>query len=310
MKYLIIGTGGTGGSIGAFMTEAGKDVTVIDKGEHLLAMQRHGLKMETSFKGKYSVYPMKAFDMDHYSERPDIIFNCVKGYSLEDTIPFIKRVADKNTIVIPVLNIYGTGSKLQEQLPNLLVTDGCIYISAEIKEPGVILQKGDIFRVLLGVRKEEEYRPVLEQVAKDLKDSNIMAIVSNNIRRDALQKFSYVSPMAACGAYYDVDAGAVQQEGKIRDTFIALMREIDILAQAMGIHFAEDIVETNLEILNNLPPTASTSMQRDLKQGKNSELDGLIFEVVRLGRKYGISIPTYEIIADRFGFRVGNQIIS
>ena len=302
MKYLVIGAGGTGGSIGAFMTGAGKDVTVIARGKHLEAIQRHGLKMETSSKGNYSVYPMKAFDMEHYNEQPDVIFNCVKSYSLEDTIPFIKRAAHKDTVVIPVLNIYGTGGRLQELLPDLLVTDGCIYIAAEIKEPGVILQNGDIFRVVYGVRKPEEYRPVLERVAEDMKDSGISAIVSDNIRRDALQKFSYVSPMAACGAYYDINAGAAQQAGKVRDTFIALMREIDALAQAMSIHFTEDIVKTNLGILNHLSPQTSTSMQRDLKTGKNSEMDGLIFEVVRMGRQYGVNVPTYEIIAEKFGF--------
>lgn len=35
LKYLVIGAGGTGGSIGAYMTEAGKDVTLIARGEHL-----------------------------------------------------------------------------------------------------------------------------------------------------------------------------------------------------------------------------------------------------------------------------------
>ena len=187
-------------------------------------------------------------------------------------------------------------------LPGLLVTDGCIYIAAEIKEPGTILQKGDIFKVVYGVRKQEEYRPVLELVAADLNDSGITGIVSDNIRRDALQKFSYVSPMAACGAYYDIDAGAAKKEGKVRDTFIALMREIDALAKAAGIHFDVDIVATNLEILSTLSPTTTTSMQRDLKQGKKSEIDGLIFEVVRLGRRYGVKLPVYEMIAGKFGF--------
>ena len=303
MKYLIIGAGGTGGSIGAFMTEAGKDVTLIDQGMHLEAIQKNGLKMETTCKGNYTVCPMKAWDMDHYNEQPDVIFNCVKGYSLEGTIPFIKRIAHKDTVVIPILNIYGTGGRIQKQLPDLLVTDGCIYVAAEIKEPGTILQKGDIFRVVYGVRKPEEYRPVLEQVAADLEDSGITGIISDNIRRDALQKFSYVSPMAACGAYYDINAGAAQQEGKVRDTFIALMREIEALAQGMDIHFAVDIVKTNLEILDNLSPAASTSMQRDLKQGNNSEMNGLIFEVIRLGRQYGVPLPTYEMIADKLGFK-------
>ncbi len=44
MKYLVIGAGGTGGSIGAYMTEAGKDVTLIARGEHLKRMQEGGLK--------------------------------------------------------------------------------------------------------------------------------------------------------------------------------------------------------------------------------------------------------------------------
>jgi len=301
MKYLVIGAGGTGGSIGAFMTEAGKDLTVIARGKHLEAIQNHGLKMETTRKGNYTVFPMKAWDMDHFDEQPDVIFNCVKEYSLEDTIPFIKRVAHKDTIVIPILNIFGTGARMQELLPDLLVTDGCIYISAEIKEPGTIMQAGDIFRVVYGVRKPEEYRPVLERVAADLQDSGITCIVSDNIRRDALQKFSYVSPMAACGIYYDISAGAAQQEGKVRDTFVALMREIDALAQAMDIHFTVDIVETNLEILDSLSPAASTSMQRDIKHGNNSEMNGLLFEVVRLGREYGVPVPTYEMIAEKLG---------
>ena len=51
MKYLIIGAGGTGGSIGAYMTEAGKDVTLIARGLHLKKMQEEGLAMETTRKG-------------------------------------------------------------------------------------------------------------------------------------------------------------------------------------------------------------------------------------------------------------------
>ena len=299
MKYLVIGAGGTGGSIGAYMTEAGKDVTLIARGEHLRKMQEHGLNMETTKKGNYTVNPIKATDMEHYDEQPDIIFVCVKGYSLEDTIPFIRRVAKESTIVIPILNIYGTGGKMQEQLPGLLVTDGCIYIAGEIKEPGTILMRGDIFRIVYGVREPQEIRPELFTVAQDLKDSGIEGILSDNIRRDALQKFAYVSPMAACGLYYHVSAGEVQKTGEPRDTFVKLMKEVDALAVAMGVPFLIDIVTTNLQILDTLNPEASTSMQRDVYAGKASEVDGLIYEVVRMGQRYGVPTPTYEMVADK-----------
>jgi len=298
LKYLVIGAGGTGGCIGAYMTEAGKDVTLIARGAHLAAMQADGLRMETTKKGNYTVKPVKATDMEHYGERPDVIFVCVKGYSLEETIPFIRRVAKPETVVIPILNIYGTGGRLQERLPELLVTDGCIYIAAEIRKPGCLWQNGDIFRVVFGVRKPSEYREVLEKVRQDLEESGITGILSDNIQRDALQKFSYVSPAAACGQYYDAMAGDMQKPGEIRDTFAALIHEIDVLAEAMGIHFGVDIVQTNLDILDSLTPEASTSMQRDVKQGKASEMDGLIFEVVRMGRKYGVKLPVYEKVAE------------
>lgn len=163
MKYAIIGAGGTGGILGFYMTKAGKDVTLIARGRHLAAMQESGLAVEKMWDGTTETIPVKAADMDHYSERPDVILVCVKGYSLEDTIPFIQRVENPSTIVIPVLNIYGTGAKMQEKLPNLLVTDGCIYVSANIKEPGVLIQHGKILRVVYGVREKEEYDPRLEK---------------------------------------------------------------------------------------------------------------------------------------------------
>ena len=52
MKYLVIGAGGTGGCIGAYMTEAGKDVTLIERGAHLAAMKEDGMRKETTKKGK------------------------------------------------------------------------------------------------------------------------------------------------------------------------------------------------------------------------------------------------------------------
>ena len=75
---------------------------------------------------------------------------------MDETVPTIKKIAGKETVVIPILNIYGTGGRLQKNLPELTVTDGCIYVSANIMEPGVILQHGKILRVVFGARKPEE----------------------------------------------------------------------------------------------------------------------------------------------------------
>lgn len=302
MKYLIYGAGGIGGCLAAFLAQGGKDVSLIARGAHLEAIQKNGLVLETGH-GTFAV-PVRACEQEQVTDKPDVIFVCVKGYSLEGTLPTLKRLSDSHTIVIPLLNIYGTGARLQPELSPALVTDGCIYIAAEIKAPGTVHMSGDIFRVVFGPRTQGEYRPELEEVARDLNDCGIEGILSKNIQRDALMKFSVVSPMAACGIYHDIQVGGMQAPGQPREDFKALVAEIGSLAQAMGYPFPEDPVARNLAIQDALDPDASTSLKRDLDAGKPSEVDGLIFEVVRLGRKYRVPTPMYDRVAAKLGFNL------
>ena len=307
MKYVIIGAGGTGGVTGYYMKKAGKDVTLIARGEHLKAIREQGLTLEKMWDKTEETITIPATDMEHYTDHPDVVFVCVKGYSLDETIPFIRRISKKTTIVIPVLNIYGTGGKMQKQLPELLVTDGCIYVSANIKESGRLLQHGQILRIVFGVRDKAEFRPELREIQKDLCDSNIDGILSENIRREALEKFSYVSPIGAAGLYYHATAADFQKGGEARELFKTMIKEIAALAEAMGVPFEKDMVEVNLKILSNLAPEATTSMQRDVMAGKQSEIDGLVYEVVRMGEEYHVPVPAYKKVAEKIKFLAFNK---
>lgn len=316
MKYIIIGAGGTGGILGFYMTKAGKDVTLIARNAHLEAMQKQGLSVQKMWTNETETIPASAESMESYEakgEKADVILVCVKKYSLDSCISFIQNISHKNTIVVPVLNVYGTGAYLQEKLPELLVTDGCIYVSANIKQAGVLLQHGEILRVFFGVREKEDLKKLngqldgeykaerlLKKIAQDFKDSGINGILSDNIKRDALTKFSYVSPIGTAGLYLHAVAGDFQREGEARELFKTLIREIVTLANAMGITFEEDLVERNLKILSNLPEEATTSMQRDVMEGKQSEIDGLVYEVVRMAKKYGVEVSAYERAAEKF----------
>ena len=316
MKYIIIGAGGTGGILGFYMTKAGKDVTLIARNAHLEAMKKQGLSVQKMWTNETETIPVSAESMESYEakgEKADVILVCVKKYSLDSCIPFIQNISHENTIVVPVLNVYGTGAYLQEKLPKVLVTDGCIYVSANIKQAGVLLQHGEILRVFFGVREKEDLKKLngqldgeykaerlLKKIAQDFKDSGIDGILSDNIKRDALTKFSYVSPIGTAGLYLHAVAGDFQREGEARELFKTLIREIVTLSKAMGITFEEDLVECNLKILSNLPEETTTSMQRDVMEGKQSEIDGLVYEVVRMAKKYGGEVPTYRRAAEKF----------
>mgnify|MGYP001773496856 FL=1 len=300
MKYAIIGAGGTGGCLGFFLEKAGKDVTLIARGKHLEAIRKNGLTIQKLWDESRETLPVKACTAEEYKEIPDVILVCIKGYSMDETVPTIKKIAGKETVVIPILNIYGTGGRLQKKLPELTVTDGCIYVSANILEPGVILQHGKILRVVFGARKPEEETEKMREVAKDMVTDDLEVILSENIRRDAMVKFSYVSPIGTAGLYCNAVAADFQREGEQREMFKALIREIVALSHAMGIEFAEDLVERNLKILAALSPEATTSMQRDVMEEKCSEMDGLVYEVVRMEEEYKVDMPQYKKAAARF----------
>lgn len=304
LKYMIIGTGGTGGAIGAHLAHAGNDVTFIARGRQLEALRTRGLRLHRPDM-EFTVDPVKAYSMEDYpsDQTPDVIFVCVKGYSIEGVIPFIRRIAGSDTIVIPILNVFGTGAKMQKSLPGITVLDGCIYIWTELKEPGLIWMSGTIFRVVFGLRRdqkelEDRVGKRLNMIKTDLDESGIAGELSDNIERDALRKFSFVSPQGAAGLYYNTTIGAVQSPGEIRDCFAGLIREISDLAEAMGIGFGEDIVPRNLKITDDSDPGITTSMQKDVAAGRQSEVDGLVYEVVRMGERYGVKTPLYAMIAE------------
>ena len=297
MEYLVIGAGGTGGCIAGYMHKAGKDVTLIARGKHLTAIKKEGL----TIKRPKDILNLKvnAVAEEDYKGKADVIFLCVKYFSLEDTYALVKRASHKNTIVIPVLNIYGTGEKMSEVIQGIDILNGCIYIASEIESSGVLKQCGEIFRIVYGRLDGNTEDERLQKIKNDILDSGIDAILSSDIRKDTMKKFSLVSCMGAAGSYFNAQASDFKKSGKERDTFISCINEIIQLSRAMGITLDDTIVETNLAIMENLGDEVTTSMQKDLKKGGHSEKDGLITEVIRLGEKYQIEIPTYKMIANK-----------
>lgn len=300
MKYLIAGTGGVGGSIAAFLALAGKDVTCIARGEHLAAIRERGLLLHSDLKGEHTLR-IDASTAEEFQGKADVIFVCVKGYSIDSITDLIKHAAHKDTVVIPILNVYGTGPRIQRLVPGVTVLDGCIYIVGFVSGKGEITQMGKIFRLVYGAHKGTSVpEGVLEAIQYDLQESGIKAEISPDINRDTFVKWSFISAMAVTGAYYDVPMGEVQKPGKIRDTFIGLSRESAALGRKLGIEFKEDVIEYNLKVIDKLAPESTASMQKDLEKGHQSEVQGLLFDVIAAAEEQGIDIPTYRMVAEKF----------
>lgn len=192
MKYLIAGTGGVGGSIAGFLSLAGKDVTCIARGAHLQSIQTNGLKLKSDLKGEHTLR-IPATTAEEFSEKADVIFVCVKGYSVDSIVELIKRAAHKDTVVIPILNVYGTGPRIQKLVPDVTVLDGCIYIVGFLSGTGEITQMGKIFRLVYGAHHGTVVKPgLLEAIQQDLQEAGIKVDLSPDITGYVYQMVVYL----------------------------------------------------------------------------------------------------------------------
>lgn len=299
-KYLVIGTGGVGGSIAGFLALAGKDVTCIARGKHLKAIRKHGLHLKSDLKGEHYL-PIKACTAEEYNDKADVVFVCVKGYSIDSIKDVLEKSAHPDTLVIPILNVYGTGPRIGRLVPSVKVLDGCIYIVGFVSGEGEITQMGRIFRLIFGARPEQNIpQEALDEIADVLQSCGIKAEVSDDINRDTFIKWAFISAMACTGAYHDVPMGEVQHEGPVRDTFIGLSRESAEMGHRLGVAYPEDPVAYNLKVIDKLDPHSTASMQKDLAKGHQSEIQGMLFDVIKLGEELGTDLTTYRKVAAKF----------
>ena len=300
MKYLIVGTGGVGGSIAGFLALAGKDVTCIARGKHLEAIRQRGLHLKSDLKGEHFL-PVKAYTAEEFEGKADVIFVCVKGYSIDSIKEVIERASTPETLVIPILNVYGTGPRIGRLVPSVCVLDGCIYIVGFVSGEGEITQMGSIFRLVFGARPEQGIaHERLNHIAEELRACGIKAEVSDDINRDTFIKWAFISAMACTGAYHDVPMGEVQHEGEVRDTFIGLSQESAEIGKRLGVTYPEDPVTYNLKVIDSLDPHSTASMQKDIARGHESEIQGLLFDLIDLGEQLGVDLPTYHKVALKF----------
>lgn len=244
---------------------------------------------------------MKAFGSDEYEEKADVIFVTVKGYSIDSVAETIRKASHPGTIVIPVLNVYGTGAKISRLVPEVNVLDGCIYIVGFKSGTGEITQLGNIFHIVFGVPRGKEIpEGMAETVCDDLRESGIKVTLSEDIDRDTFIKWSFISAMAVTGAYYDIPMGPIQHPGKERDTFIALTKESEALGKALGIDLGCDLTEHHLKVMDSLDPDSTSSLQKDIKAGHSSEPQGQLFDIIERAKKAGVETPAYDKVALAF----------
>ena len=130
-----------------------------------------------------------------------------------------------------------------------------------------------------------------------MRAAGVDATYAEDIAKETLRKFSYVSPAGAVGLRYGCCAEGFQKEGPARELFKEAVQNVIDLGKAMGVELPADMLTLDLALHDSVPPESTTSMQRDVAAGGRSEYDNQVLEPIRLGERYGVDMTAYRKVA-------------
>ncbi|WP_405010465.1 ketopantoate reductase family protein [Kitasatospora sp. NBC_01539] len=303
MRYIVIGAGAVGGTIGGRLHESGHDVVLVARGAHLDALRRDGLRLTTPDGPRTLPVPAVGGPEELDLHPGDVLLLAVKT---QHSLPLLDRWAAR-----PV----SPGGTAGELLPLLCAQNGvenerlalrrfrhvygvCVWLPSTHLEPGRVVAPG---APLTGILHLGRYPAGLDATARrisaDLEASGFGAPVTDDVMR-----WKYAKLLGNLANALEAVAGPV--EGGLREAVAArAAAEGAAVLAAAGIAPAGDEEQravrgdrVTLRPIDGEHRGGGSSWQSLARGAGDIEADHLNGEVVLLGRLHGVPTPVNEAL--------------
>jgi len=294
MRVAVVGVGGVGGYFGAALARAGHEVSVVARGEHLGAIRERGLRVE-SVGGDFTVRPALATDRPAEIGQVDAVVVGVKTWQLTAAARQMGPLLGPETAVLPLLNGVEAADILAEELGPGHALGGLCRIIAFIAGPGLIRHAGIEPSLALG-ELDNRPSPRVERLQAAFQEAGVRADIPADIQTAIWEKFMLIATWSGVGAVTRAPIGAWRALPGTRAMAEAVLREVVAVANARGVALRVAQVARTMGFLDNVPANGTASMQRDIIEGRPSELEAQNGAVVRLGAEAGVDTPANSFI--------------
>jgi 2-dehydropantoate 2-reductase len=294
MHTIIIGVGGVGGYFGGKISNSGQKVTLIARGKHLEAIQKQGLQVK-SINGDFVTQPFCATDTIDTVEKADIVLICTKSWQVAEAAKLIQPVLKEDTIIIPLQNGADNAEKVCSVLDSKHVLGGLCKIYSKIEAPGIISHFGHQPEVVFGELDKSKTKR-LQKVKEVFDKAGFNNTISKDIEVDIWSKFMFITTVSGLGALTRATIGEMYKSWETHRILEQTATEIYKIGIAKGVSLPDDIVSRSMAFIGKQPYDATASMQRDIMEGRPSELDNFNGFIVKQGAKLDISTPANTFI--------------
>jgi 2-dehydropantoate 2-reductase len=295
VRIAVVGAGGVGGYFGGRLAEAGHDVTFIARGATLEALREGGGLRVDSILGDFVVNPVNATDDPRTVGKVDAILMAVKAWQIPEAAAQLQPMLGDDTIVVPLENGIDAPEVLSAIVGERHVVGGLCAIVSFSVAPGHIRHAASEPIVMFGELDNRRSERV-ERLRVAFAEAGVHVEVPPDIRRSMWTKFLFIATLSGIGALTRVPVGVWRADEEVRAMADRSLREVLQLATARGVDLGDDAVERTWQRYDGMAPDSTSSMQRDIMDGKPSELDAQLGAIVRLARESGVEVPVTAMI--------------
>jgi len=276
------------------LAAAGNSVAFIARGRTLDVLRQDGLRVESPL-GDIALPNIEATDEPAEVGEVDAVILGVKAWQVPGVAEAARPMIGASTVIVPLQNGVEAADQLVAAYGAERVLGGMCRIVAFVAEPGRIRHQGVEPFVALGELDNSRSERV-ERLAAAFVDAGVDTKISPDIQSSIWQKLLFIAPVSGVGAVTRVPVGELRSRPETYDLLREAMREVEALAVARGVALADDAIDKTLAFVDGLPEDVTSSMQRDIMEGRPSELEALNGAVVRLGREAGVATPVNGFI--------------
>jgi 2-dehydropantoate 2-reductase len=294
MRIAIFGAGSVGGYFGGRLSQAGEDVVFITRGDTLNALLTQGLRVD-SINGDFTVQPVQATDDPSKAGEVDMVLVGVKAWQVLEAAEAMRPMMGPETFVLPLQNGLEAPAQLSETLGGQNILGGLCGLFCYVARPGHVVHAGYDPFVKFGELDNHRSQRV-ELLLETFKRAGVNAEIPPDIQVAMWMKFLLITVWSGMGAVTRSPAGIWRSLPDTRRMAKQGLREIIAVAKSRNILLPEEALQTTMAMYDGLVPQSTASLQRDVMEGRPSELEAQIGAVVRLGQESDVATPQHTFI--------------
>ncbi|MFC7251389.1 ketopantoate reductase family protein [Halomicroarcula sp. GCM10025324] len=294
MKFAVFGAGGIGGYLGARLADAGHEVHLIARGDHLSALKVDGLRLESGLGDTTVDCP--ATDDPADVGVCDYVLVCVKAQDTREAATQLDPLLGADTAVVSLQNGVDNEQWLAEAIGESHVVGGVSYIFSTIGSPGVIEHTGGPARFVYGELDGARTDRIQALDTALGECEGVDAVLADDITVELWRKFAFICAHSGMTAATRLPLGDIRETDASWTMYRRIVEEVCAVARAEGVDLPEATTEEWMRFAQDLDSDAYSSLHYDLTHEKPLELEALNAAVVDHAEAVDVEVPMNEAV--------------